>query len=162
MSGKPGGKFMKGHVCLFNSNRHWECSNKPPVSPNHACPETSRTWRMCWNSQNRHYSRNVGWWLLQYGCVGHSSVCLHALVLINTHSGCVTLSVGTYRSPQVMKSIPLFSDMVFSSLVGQCFFLSLSVSLSLSVQCSICFIGVADKKIYVVKAFDKNDINLIR
>lgn len=94
MSGKAGGKFMEGQVCLFSSNRQWDCSNRPSVSPNHARPGTSRTWRTCWNSQAWYYSKNVGRWLIQYGCVRYSSVCPHALVLINTHSGWITLSVG--------------------------------------------------------------------
>lgn len=132
MSGKAGGKFMEGQVCPFSGNRERECSNQSPVSPNHARPETSRTWRTCWNSQAQHYSRNVGWWLLQYGCVRHSSVRLHALVLINTLPGwhSAWAQTGLLR---VMKH----SHIHFSSLDVQCFFpsaiLSPSVSLSLSI-----------------------------
>lgn len=113
MSAKAGSTFMEGQVCLFSSNRQWECSNQSPVSPNHARPETSRTWQTCWNSQNRHYSRNVG----QCGCVRHSSVRLHALVLINTHS----LSVGT---DELLPSHE--TPIHFSFLNVQCFFLSVT------------------------------------
>lgn len=115
---------MEGQVCLFNCNRQWERSNQLPVSPGHVRPETSRTWRTCWNSQNQYYSRNVGRWLFtQCGGVRHGSVCLHALVLINSHSGWIAPSIDTRRSPQVIKQAPLPQILPLAT----CFFFYLSL-----------------------------------
>lgn len=120
---------MEGQVCLFNCNRQWEHSNQLPVSPGHVRPETSRTWRTCWNSQNQYYSRNVGRWLFtQCSGVRHGSVCLHALVLINSHSGWITPSIDTRRSPEVIKQAPLPQILP----LAPCFFFYFYLPFSLS------------------------------
>lgn len=107
MSGKEGGKFMEGQVCLFSSNSGIALNG--PVSPSHACPESIGTWQTCWSSQTQDYSRNVGRWLSQCGFVRRSSVWPHALVLINTHPGWITLSQGTAGlSPVMKKTVPTF------------------------------------------------------
>lgn len=54
----------------------------------------------------------------QFGCVRHSSVGLHESVLINTHSGWITLSVGTDGLHQGMKQTPLAH--LFSSVPSMC------------------------------------------
>lgn len=101
---------MEGQVCLFSSNRRCDCTNWPPVSPDHARPESSRMWRTCWNSKAQNYGRNVGRWLLQCGC--QRQLCVSACAGADNYSGWTTL-VSQRRSLEVIKQTPL--SHIFSS-----------------------------------------------
>lgn len=90
---------MEGQMCLFSSNRQWESSNQPPPHPNMLVQRPAGR-----AGARRAHITASAWDDGSYrtDAVRRSFVWLHALLLINSHSGWIALCVGA-RPPRVMK-----------------------------------------------------------